>query len=249
MNKIENEYRHLAMLRISALFLLLSLACGKAFAGIGVELDVVFTDSIAQYRCLYVLAPDTNDRNDTLAKFDSLSFNGKNSVSLFYAVDFDGENSLSLVDSCGVSIESKPFRVSPKRTVFSVVVESEQIKVSNRDFLYPQKNDDERSYYAFLLIFFAVKILISAVFIFASKVPKRIIAVAAGAFLLSSLVDWFFPINYLYRLLLTMLVEYLLISLVGGKSISWLRAAVLVFVVNVAGFGTIALLYILHVFW
>ena len=237
------------MLRICSVFLLLSLTCGKSFAGVGVELDVAFSDSTAQYRYLYVLAPGVEGLNDTLAVFDSLSFYRQNRVSLFYSARFEGKNIVSLVDSGGVHLESKPFRVSPRRTTFSVVVGQEQINVSNRDFLYPQKNDDEHSYYAFLLIFFTVKILITVIFIFASKVPKRIITVAAGAFLLSSLVDWLFPLNYLYRLLMTMLVEYLLIALVGGKSISWLRAAMLVLAVNLAGFGTIVILYLLHVFW
>ena len=224
-------------------------ACGKLFAGIGVELDVVFSDSTIQCRYLYVLHPAANGANDTLAVFDTLSFNGINRVSLFYSVHSGGINALSMVDSAGVHFVSNTFRVSPRHTVFAVVVGERQIEVAGKDYLYLRKNDNEQSYYVFLLIFFAVKLLMTTVFVLLSKLPKRIIFIASGAFLLSAFIDWLFPLNHLYRLFLIMLTEYLLIALAGRKSISWLRAALLVLVVNLIGFGIIVFLYIMYVFW
>lgn len=234
------------MLRIRILFLLLMLTCGKLFANSVVELDVVFKDSTIQCRYLYVLVPEAND---TLAVFDSLSFNGKNRVSLFYSAGFDGKNLLSIVDSGGVHIKSKPFMTSPRRTVFSVVVGRRQIEVTGKDYLYLRKNDNERSYYVFLFIFVIIKILITIIFGFASKQRKRIVAIASGAFLISAFIDWLFPIDYLYRFLMILLAEYLAIALTGHRFISWLRAAMLVLTVNIIGFGMIAILYLLYVFW
>jgi hypothetical protein len=45
-----------------------------------------------------------------------------------------------------------------------------------------------------------------------------------------------------------MLAEYLLIAFVGRKFISRLRAAQLVLVVNTAGYGIIAFMYLIYVF-
>ncbi len=238
-----------AMLRICTLLLFLILACGKVLASIGVELDVVFRDSTLQCRYLYVLSPNAGGTNDTLAVFDTLAFNGLSRVSLFYAAEPDRENMLSMVDSSGLHIESRIFKVSEQRTTFAVIAGRQQIKVVNKDYIYPQKNEDEHSYFVFLFIFFVVKILIAAVFVFSSKLPKRLITISSGAFLLSAFVDWFLPVHYLYRFLMIVLVEYLLIALVGRRSISWLRAAWLVLVVNIVGFGLIAILYLLFVFW
>jgi len=237
------------MLRLDTFFLLLSLACGKALAGIGVELDVVFIDSTVQCRYLYVLAPGANAVNDTLAVFDTLSFNGQNRVSLFYSVHSGRKNMLSMVDSSGLRVESKPFRVSPERTAFTVVAGQHKIEVSGKDYHYLRKNDDERSYYVFLFIFVTVKILITTIFNFVTKQRKRIVAIASGAFLLSSFIDWLFPLNYLYRFLMIILAEYLLIALIGRKFISWQQAAKLILTVNMIGFGLIAILYLLYVFW
>ena len=237
------------MLRINMMFLVLSLVCGKVFANIGVELDVVFRDSTVQCRYLYVLRPNTDRTNDTLAVFDTLSFSGQSRTSLFYSVSSKGKDMLSLVDSSGICIESKPFSVSPLHTVFTVVVGQRQILVTGKDYLYPQRNEDERSYFIFLFLFFSVKILITAIFNFVSKLHKRNISIAAGAFLLSAFAEWFLPLHYLYRFLITMLSEYMLIALVGRKSISRLRAAMLVLVVNFCGYGIIAILFLLFVFW
>ena len=237
------------MLRICTLFLLLVITYGKAFADINVELDVVFSDSTVQCRYLYVLCPAKYGVNDTLAVFDTLSFNGTNRVSLFYSAGMNEKNILSMVDSGGVHVVSKPFRVSSQRTTFAVIVGERKIKVTGKDYLYLRKNDDERSYYIFLLIFFVAKLLMTTIFVLFSKLPKRIIPVASGAFLLSAFFDWLFPLNYLYRFLLIIIAEYLLIALVGRKFISWLRAARLVLAVNIVGYGFIAFLYILYVFW
>jgi len=230
-------------------FLLLIFTLGQAFANINVELDVVFSDSTVNCRYLYVLATSATGTNDTIAVFDSLSFYGHKRVSLFYSVRSNIKNTLSLVDTAGVYVTSKPFKVSPHRTTFLVDVGQQQIKVSLKDYLYPLKNEDEQSYFVFLTIFFVIKSLISIVFVFVTKQRKRIIAIAAGAFLLSAFIDWFLPVNYLYRLLMVILAEYLLIAFIGRKFISWLQAAMLILTVNLIGFGLIAGLYILYVFW
>lgn len=223
--------------------------CGKIFAGIGVELDVVFRDSTLQCRYLYALSPNPGGVTDTLAVFDSLSFNGQSRVSLFYVAGSSSDHMLSMLDSSGLYLESRMFGVSPQRTTFTVVIGRQQIKVASKDYIYPQKNEDERSYFVFLFIFFVVKILMVTVFFFSSKLPKRIITISSGAFLLSAFVDWVLPINYLYRFLIIAIVEYLLIAFVGRKSISRLQAALLVLVVNMVGYGLIAVLYLSFVFW
>ena len=177
------------MFRIGALFFLL-LTCGRLFADVSVELDVAFGDSAIYCRYLYVLCPAANGTNDTLAVFDTLSFNGQNRVSLFYSVRSGCKNTLLLVDSAGVQLASNPFRISPRRTTFAVVVGRQQITVSGKTYL-----------------------------------------------------------NYLFWFLIILLAEYLLIALVCRKSISWLRAALLVLLVNMAAFGIIVFLYLLYVFW
>jgi len=237
------------MLRISSLVLLLMFACGNAFAGVGVELDVVFRDSTVQCRYLYVLGHDAKGVNDTLAVFDSLSFYGQNRVSLYYTVRSGGKNMLSVVDTSGLQVKSKPFKASQGRTTFTVVVDQYQIEVTGKDYHYLRKNDDERSYYVFLFIFVVIKFLITSIFGFATNQRKRIIAIASGAFLLSAFIDWLFPLNYLYRFVMILLAEYMLIALVGRRLISWLQAAMLVLTVNMVGFGMIAILYLLYVFW
>jgi len=187
--------------------------------------------------------------NDTLAIFDTLSFNGNKRASLFYSVHSEGKNRLLLVDSDGSQVESNSFKVSPRRTTFSVAVGEQHIEIAGKDYLYLRKNENEQSYYVFLLIFFFVKLLITVVFVLLSKLPGHVISIAAGAFLLSAFIDWLFPLNYLFRVLMTSLAEYLLIAFIGRKSISWLKAVMLVLVVNLAGAGIIVILYLLYVFW
>lgn len=237
------------MLRNSTLILLLTLVCGKVCAGIDVELDVVFSDTTLQCRYLYVLSPNAAGTNDTLAVFDTLSFNGRHPVSLFYTVASEGKNMLCVVDSGGLHIESNSFGISPRRTVFAVRAGRQQIKVTAKDYLYPLKNEDERSYFVFLLIFFVVKMMITAIFVFSSKLPKRLITIASGAFLLSAFADWLLPVHYLYRFVVIALCEYLMMTTFGRRSISWLRASALIVTVNVAGYGIIAILYLTFVFW
>jgi len=236
------------MRRIGILFFLL-FVCGRVFADINVELDVVFSGSTIQCRYLYVLSPSADGVNDTLAVFDTLSFKGHNRVSLFYTAGFGEENVLSRVDSGGMNIVSQPFRVSPRRTVFYVVFGEQHIEITGKDYLYLRKNENERSYYVFLLIFFVVKIMMTTIFVLFSKLPMRVISITSGAFLLSAFFDWLFPLNYLYWLLLIMLTECLLITFFGNRYISWLKTALLVLVVNMAGFGTIIFLYVMYVFW
>ena len=237
------------MLRKCIILVLLSL-CGKTFGGIDVELDVVFSDSIVQCRYLYVLAPvDAEGAGDTLAVFDTLSFNGQNRVSLFYSAKSDGKNMLSFVDSEGTHVESNRFSVSSRSAVFNVIIGQEKIGVTRGSYLYPQKNEDERSYFVFLVIFLAVKILLTFILIFSSKFPKRTIIISTGAYILSAFIEWQFPLHYLYRALLTLLLEYLMVAFVARKALSWIRVAFLILTVNLAGFGIIAFLYLFYVFW
>jgi len=223
--------------------LLIALICEKAH--IDVELDLSFKDTTVQYQYLYVVC---SNQNDTLAIFDTLSFNKYNRVSLFYSVNNKGKNKLSMTDYNGKQYESKPFMVSPYNTLFSVVVGQQQISVAKKDFLYTKKNENKKSYYVFLLIYLMVKVLITAIYVFIAKLPKRNISIALGAFLISSFIDWYFPVYYLYRLLMIMLIEYLFIAFVGRKSISWLHTMFLVLFVNISGFGIIAILYLFYLF-
>lgn len=237
------------LLRVFPAFFLLFGSSGKAFADFGIELDVVFKDSTGRYRFLYVLDAGPVASGDTLAAFDTLSFNRQRRVSLFYTVPAASDNILSVVDTAGTIVSSTPFSVSSQQTTFVAVVDTHRIKVAGRDYLYPQKNEDPQSYFYFLLIFFMVKVIITAIFIFASKLPRRLIFIASGAYLLSAFIDWFLPLHYFFRFLAIALIEYLLIALFGRKAASPLRIGLLVIVVNVVGFGLIVLTYLLYVFW
>jgi hypothetical protein len=232
------------------LFILFTLICGQASANIGIELDVVFGDSTVQCRYLYVLRHDVAEsKNDTLAVFDSLSFNGLTRVSLFFTANNDGNHILLMVDKNGELFESNHFKISSQRTVFPVVVQQRQISVTDSIFLNPRKNDNDNLYLIFRLLFLAVKVLLAISYILVFKLRVRNIAIVSCAFLPSVLIEWFFPLNYFYRLLLIMLVEYLLIAIVGRRSISLLHAAALVVIVNAAGFGIISVIYLLQLFW
>ena len=226
------------------LFLFLTLAFGKLLADVNIELDVVFSDSTVECRYLYVLNTD----NDTIAVFDTLSFNRDDRVSLFYKSKRGGKNALSMVDGNGTIIESKPFNVL-YGNVFSVVIGKEQVTVSQRDFLYFRKNADNTLYISFLLILLATKLLITSAFVLTSALHKRMILVAFGAFLLSAFIDWLFMLHYLFRFLLITLTEYLFIATVGRKSISWYWSALLVLIVNFVSFGFLAFLFIFYLFY
>jgi hypothetical protein len=222
---------------------------GKVLADFDVELDVFFKDSTLNGRYLYVLEFSQGKSADTLAVFDSLAFNRQDRISLFYNSEQIRETKLVYIDTSGLNLNSKIFKPSPGRTTFAVSINRQNIKIVNKDFAYPQKNEDEQSYLYYLSIFVFVKILIAMVFIFASTLPKRLISISSGTFLLSVLIDWNLPLHYFIRFLITALAEFLLISLIGRKHISWLQSVLLVIIVNIAGFGIILGGYLLYVFW
>ncbi len=236
-------------IRLGVVLLLLSALCEKALAGFGVELDMVFKDSTYQCHFLYVLSPNSTGTNDTLVSFDSLAFNRQQRVSLFFNIPQEQKIKLLMYDTDGHVLESKLFKASPQRTIFRVTVHQHRVKITHKDFLYPQKNEDTKSYFFFLWIFFVFKMLVSGIYILAARLPLRLMAVTSGTFLLSSLVDWFLPLSYIYRLCITALFEFLIIAFVGRKSISWIRVAILVFILNITGFGLIFFSYLWYVFW
>ncbi len=235
-------------LRICTVFLLL-IPCEKTVADVNVELDVFFKDSTQRCRFLYVLGTDSEGSADTLAVFDTLEFNNRQRVSLFYSVHSDSENTISIVDTAGQSLMSKPFKVSSQRTTFVVTVHPQRIKVTVKDYLYPRKNEDEQSYFFFLLIYFVVKVLIAIGYILVRKLPLRLISIASGAFLLGAFIEWFLPLHYFWRFLMTVLVEFLLIAFFGRKLISVFRAGLLTLIVNIIGFGIIFAAYLFYVFF
>jgi hypothetical protein len=225
-------------------FLLLFLfVFGGLYANIETEFEIVIVDSIPQYRYLSIVSLESND---TL-RFDPINFNAQERVNLFFKNVFSGKSILLLTDYQGQTISSKPFKISNKRNEFLVFVQSSTIDVTNKTFLYPLKNENKNSYYVFLLLFFVVKMLISYIFISISKLQKRIIFVAAGTFLISSFIDWIFPINYVIRFVLTAIIEYLLITVAGAGLISWKKSCALILVVNIIGFGIIAFAYTLYI--
>ena len=187
---------NLRMFKFLNLFLLM-LVCGQAFASIDVELDVVFINgdsSTLQCRYLYVLNQNAERTTDTIAVFDTLSFNGRNRVSLFFTAKAGEKNMLSLVDSCGQHIESNFFKISSRRTTYTVLIDHDQQQI---------------------------------------KVVKKF---------------WFLPMHYLFCFLIIALVAYLLIALVGRKTISWLRTSVLVLIINLTCFVILAILYLTYQF-
>ncbi len=233
-----------------ALVVLFAVLCGKSFAGIEVELDVTFPDSTRHPQFLYVLGFESEANADTLAVFDSLSFTGHHQISLFFTVPHKQEIQLvTVVNGDDQGTESRLFKVSFWRTTFVVSIDEYQIDVMLKDYLYPQKNEDDYSYFWFLLIFVVVKTFIAVIFLVLRKMPKRLIPISSGTFMLSAFIDWFIPLNYVIRFLITTLVEFLLIALVGHKSISWLQTALLIIIVNVVGFGLIFIAYFGYVFW
>jgi len=215
-----------------------------------VELDVVFVDTTFFVKYLYVISSEINGATgDTLALFDTLSFNRHDRVSLFYSVSNKRNSIISIVDSDGIQIESKPFRIRTTRrnlpAVFAVVVENRQVTVAKRDYLHFQKKGS----LGFLVIFVSVKFLIMLCFVMLSTLPKRTIAVASIAFFASGVINWLIPHYFAYKILIYIPLEYLTILLIGRKFISWLPAAFLVLAVNISGLGVIALLYLIHMFW
>ena len=237
------------MFRFCCIFLFFTLLGSKTFNAADVELDVVFSDSTVHCRYLYVISLGDNGLRDTIARFDSLSFNRHDRVSLFYPVNNYAKNMIAFADSQGVHTESEPFRISlltrSAPAIFRVSIGNQQVTVAKRDYFHLQKDEN----LAFVFVMFATKVLIMLFLVMLSALPKRTIAISTGAFFASSLLNWFFPLHYLYSTLISLPAEYLLIALIGRKYISWLRAAILVLVVNIAGFGIIAFLYIVYMFW
>lgn len=223
--------------------------CGNIFAGLNAELDVVFEEPGQQCRFMYILSPDIEGKSDTLAIFDSLAFNRQQRVSLFFPIPQKREIKVSILTAGGQRMESGLFGVSPRQTTFAVSVNSKRIKITGKDFLYPQKNEDERSYVIFSLIFFIVKMLISSVYISVTRLPKPLLAITSGIFILSAFIDWFFPMNYYCRFLFAALFETLLLKVAGRASITWRHTILLATIVNIIGFGIIFALYFMYVLW
>ena len=231
-----------------ACFLLVA-PCGKAFADFNVELDVVFKDSAFRCESLQVLVPDSGEICDTLAVFDTLAFNNRQRVSLFYTVPGASKNMISLTDSAGNTQVSKTFKISPNRTTFIVIVDSKQIRVFPKDYLYPRKEEGTKSYFFFLLIFFVAKMLITFVYIRTEKLSGQLMLTASGAFLLSAFIDWLLPFHYFWRFLLITLFEFSLIAVFARKHVNPVQAGLLSTVVNVVGAGIISFGYFFYSFW
>ena len=226
------------------------------WANVDVELDVVFKDTTVQCRYLYVISLDRQGTGDTIAIFDTLSFKRHEGVSLFYSVENDETNILVIIDTAGMVIQSKPFRILSGKfirnrnvpAVFTVVIGKEQIAVANKKYRYLESYENKSMYFVFMLLFITVKLLIAISFSLLSELHRRIILIASGAFLFTALMVWFIPLYHIYRLFITIFTEYLLIAVIGRKYISWLLAAILILIVNLAGFGIITLMYIFYVF-
>jgi hypothetical protein len=228
--------------------LLLFLSC-KIFAGFTIELDVTFNEDSLHYQNIFVIAPDMEEAGDTITIFNSMAFKGQLQTSLFFTASQKQEIKITAVTSDGKEAESRSFQISPQRSTFSVLIDAEKIKVRTKDFLYPQKNDDEKSYFVFLLIFFIVKLLIACIYIFLTKLPKRLISISAGIFLFSGFFEWVLPVNYLIRFFIIALIEFLLIIIFAKKDLTWIQSIILIIIVNLAGFGIIVLSYLIYVFW
>jgi hypothetical protein len=221
------------------------LSCGTSFAGFNIELDVFSQENAASVRFLHVLAA----HNDTLTVFDSLAFGKQNRSSLFFATPQPQTIKIVALTTDEQSVESEWFEVSPRRTTLLVTIQNDKIDVSAKDFRYPRKNENENSYFVFLLIFLLVKLLITILYMSAFRMPKQLIQSISGAFLFSGVIDWIFPVSYLFRILMIMFVECFLIYFSSRKVISLLQTAILSIVVNIAGSGLIALIYMAYVFW
>ena len=231
------------------LIFLLFVLCEKNVSGIGVELDVTFADSTLHPCVLYALSSPLEGVVDTLAIFDSLSFSGLQPVSLFFDISRKQEIQLKLVGTNYLIVQSKLFQVSPRKTIYAVSIDAEQINLSHRDFLYLKKKDSYNSYFFFLLIFFVVKTIIAAIYIAIERLPKRLILFLSGIFLLTAFIDWFVPLDYMIRFFIIALAEFFLIALTGRKFISWKQISLLIITVNIVGFGLIFAIYSGYIFW
>ena len=237
------------MLRISCILLYFSLLSGQAIKDQCVELDVVFNDSTMRCLYLYVICVDNNELRDTLAIFDSLSFNRQDRVSLFYKANNLEKKIISFIDCQGVDTHSKPYGISAfsrnTPALFSVILANQQVTIVERDFFYLLKKEN----LATLIIFYISKLLIISLFVTFSTLPKRTAAIASGSFLLSMAIYLLFPFYFVFNILIIIPVEYLFIALIGKKYISWLWAAFLVLGANIISYGIVAFLYYFYYFY
>ncbi|MDR1866325.1 MAG: hypothetical protein LBR08_12235 [Bacteroidales bacterium] len=242
---ISNVSKYVRMLRKWAATVILPLYCGGLFAAEEVELEVVFPDDAAQCRFLYVLA---ETGGDTLAVFDTLSFGRQRRSSLFFPMPRRQSVKLVAVTAGGRHLESRPARVSSHRTTFLATVGDDAIHLSVKDFLYPRKNDSEQAYLVFLLIFFAVKLSLAALFAVVFRLPKTALYAVCGMFMISGLIEWNLPLDYLLRMLVLIALEWIFISIGARKIISPRQTLAMVTTVNIAAFGLIAAVYLAYVF-
>jgi hypothetical protein len=223
----------------------LMLFCCGTTNGRHIELEVISHDSLS-FRYLYVLDAGNND---TLAVFDSLYVGGAKRNTLYFSANKAQNIRLLLLTTAWQRIESASFAVSARHPAFAVTIDDLQMNVAGKDFRYPQKNEDDNSYWMFLLIFFAVKILISTAYIYALNLPRSLLYSVSGVFLLSSLIYWSLPVYYLFRILTMLVFEFGLLFLTERKKLPLLHNALLVIAENIAGVGLIEFVYLFYVFW
>jgi hypothetical protein len=178
-----------------------------------------------------------------------LSFETPDRSTLYFSADNNQEIKLIMLTAGWQRMESETFTVSPQQSTLLVTVENDEISISAKDFRYPEKDSNENSYFVFLLIFFAVKLLISIAYIFAFRLPKQLFSIAAGIFLLSAFIDWTLPIHFLLRLASVIAFEFGLFFFTSRKIFPLLHNIVMTIAVNIAGFGLIMLAYLIYVFW
>ncbi len=232
------------MKKFKLILAVLCFICANTY-GIGVELDIALKDSISNCRYIYILT----EKSDTLATFDSLAFAETRHTSLFFSIPDKQEIRLVAITNPTDTLFSDFFTVSPTQTLFSVTIEPGEINVKHKDYLYPLKKDNEHSYLFFLLLFVLIKTLIATSYIFLKEIPKRMIIVVVGVFLLSAVIDWVIPIQYLIRLLGMAIFEFLLVRLFGQKNITWAQSAIMIGITNAISFGIIFIAYLFYVFW
>ncbi|MDR3093782.1 MAG: hypothetical protein LBU62_03950 [Bacteroidales bacterium] len=223
---------------------LMLFCCGTIY-GRQIELEVIVPDSLS-FRHLYVL---NAGNNDTLAVFDSMYVGYAKRSTLYFPSKEAQYIRLLLLTTSWQRIESASFSISARHSAFTVTINDLQIKVTRRDFRYPQKNEDDNSYWVFLLIFFLVKILISTACIYAMNLPRSLLYSISGVFLLSSLIYWSLPMFYLLRILVMVVFEFGILFLMESKKMPLLHNALLVIAENIAGVGLIELVYLFYVFW
>ncbi|MDR0713574.1 MAG: hypothetical protein LBF89_04855 [Bacteroidales bacterium] len=221
---------------------MICLALCESLAGRTVELNVAACDTI-RYRFLYVI---NTAGNDTIAAFDSLSFDRKEN-SLYFNCEDEPTLRICIVTDRQSAV-SESFTVFSQHTLFYVSLQDDMVNVSIENFQYPQNEENKSAYFVFLLIFFTVKWSISATYIFVMRLPKRLLSVAAGTFLLSAFIDWYLPVNYLFRLPILAFAECGLF-LTAWKILPLKHNILMVSGANIAGFGLIILLYLLFIFW